>query len=102
MMVILPNHKDSELMFPFEIQGKNFFIDIEVVDAQLEYNILLGRNSIYTMKFGTYTMFHLMMFPHNGKVVMLDQINYHDPKLTVNPDNALPVIGGSLSMTSFS
>ena len=44
-------------------------------------------------------MFHLIMFPHNGKVVMLDQITYHDPRLTVNPDNALPVVGGSLSMT---
>lgn len=41
------------------------------------------------------------MFPHNSKVVTLDQITYHDPKLTMNPKNVLPAVEGSLSMPSF-
>jgi len=42
-------------------------IDIEVVDAPLDYNILLGRSYMYAMKAVSSLVFRTMMFPHAGK-----------------------------------
>ena len=35
---------------PIELEGKTVLINIEVVNAQLEYNLLLGHNYMYTMQ----------------------------------------------------
>ena len=63
---------------PITLAGKTVLIDIEVVDAQLEYNLLLGRSYMYSMRAVASTVFHLMMFHHKGKLVMVDQLTYHD------------------------
>ena len=34
----------------FHLGGKTIVIEVEVVDAPLDYNILLGRNSMYNMQ----------------------------------------------------
>ena len=54
-------------------------IDIEVVNAQLDYNLLLGRSYMYAMLTIVSTVFYLMMLPHEGKIVTVDQLTYHDP-----------------------
>jgi hypothetical protein len=33
-----------------------------------------------------------MMFPHNGKIVTIDQITHYDPNHSANIDNILPLI----------
>ena len=38
------------------------------------------------------TVFHLMMFPHEGKIVMVDQLTYHDPQGLTTPANIIPTI----------
>ena len=73
-------------------------IDIEVVDAQHDYNILLGCSYMYAMKSVTSTAFPLTMFRHEGKIVTLNQLTYHDPKSIVHLDNVLPMLEGSKSM----
>ena len=57
---------------PITLAGKIVLIDIEVINAQLDYNFLLGRSFMYTMRAVTSTVFHLMMFPHEGNIVMVD------------------------------
>nr|KUM45854.1 hypothetical protein ABT39_MTgene2208 [Picea glauca] len=52
---------------PIELEGKMVLIDIEVVDAPLDYNILLGRSYMYAMKAVSSLVFRTMMFPHAGK-----------------------------------
>ena len=47
-------------------------IDIEVINAQLDYNLLLGRSYMYTMRAVASTVFYLMMFPHEGKIAIVD------------------------------
>ena len=59
-------------------------IDVEVIDAQLKYNILLGCGYMYTMKEMASLVFHITMFPFNGKVVTLSQLNYYHPHATTN------------------
>ena len=64
---------------PITFSGKTILIDIEVVNAQLDYNLLLERIYMYAMRVFVSTVFHLMMFPHEGKIVTVDQLTYHDP-----------------------
>ena len=64
---------------PITLARKRVMIDIEVINAQLDYNLLLGRSYMYAMQAVTSTIFLLMMFPHEGKIVTVDQLTYHDP-----------------------
>ena len=58
--------------FNINLIGKYILIDIKVVDTPLDYNILLGRSSLYTMKVASLTIFHLMMLLHEGKITTID------------------------------
>jgi hypothetical protein len=57
-----------------ELGGKTILIDIEVIDAQLDYNILLGCSYMYAMKAVASSVFRTIIFPHNGKIVTIDQV----------------------------
>lgn len=73
-------------------------IDIEVVDAHLNHNILLG---FHYMKAVASSVFHLMMFFHHGNRMFADQLTYSHPKQQSNPDNVLPTLESNKSMPSF-
>jgi hypothetical protein len=77
---------------PVELGGKTILIDIEVIDAQLDYNILLGRTYMYAMKAVASSVFRTIMFPHNGKIVTIDQVSHYEPNPSANLDNILPLI----------
>ena len=77
---------------PFTLAGKTVLIDIEVFNAQLDYNLLLKRSYMYAMRAVASTVFHLMMFPHEGNIVMVDQLTYHDLQGLTVPPNVIPAI----------
>jgi hypothetical protein len=77
---------------PVELGGKTILIDIEVIDAQLDYNILLGRTYMYAMKAVASSVFRTIMFPHNGKIVTIDQVTHYEPNPSASLDNILPLI----------
>ena len=77
---------------PITLVEKIVLIDIEVVNAQLDYNLLLRRIYMYAMRVVESTIFHLMMFPHKGKIVMVDQLTYQDPQGLMKPANVIPMI----------
>jgi len=52
---------------------------------------------MYTMKVITSFVFHLMMFPHEGKVVTLYQLTYYEPQPATNVDNVFPIVGARSS-----
>lgn len=87
---------------PLELGGKVVLVDIKVVNTQLDYNILLSHSYIYTMLKVASTIFQLMMFPYNGKVVTIDNLMCCDSKSSYALDNVLATTEGSLSMPSFS
>ena len=58
--------------FPITLAGKTVLIEIEVFNTQLDYNLLLGRSYMYAMRVVASTIFHLMMFSHKGKIMMVD------------------------------
>jgi hypothetical protein len=77
---------------PIELGGKTILIDIEVINASLDYNILFGRSYMYAMKAVASSIFQTMMFPHNGKIVTIDQVSHYEPNPSANLDNILPLI----------
>jgi hypothetical protein len=58
------------------LEGKSVNVEVEVFDAPLDYNLLLGRNSIDSMFVVVSTLFHVLQFPHQGKVITIDQLAF--------------------------
>jgi hypothetical protein len=58
------------------LEGKSINVEVEVFDVPLDYNFLLGRRWIDSMCAFVSTLFHVLHFPHQGKVVTVDQLAY--------------------------
>jgi len=61
---ILPN-------VPITLRRKTVHVNIIVVRGPLDYNLLLGRDYIYSMGAIVSSLFRVMCFPHEGRVVKL-------------------------------
>jgi hypothetical protein len=61
---------------PITLEGKTFQVKVEVFDAPLDYNLLLGRSWIDSMHAVVSTLFRVVRFPHQGKVVTVDQLAF--------------------------
>ena len=64
---------------------------------QLNYNLLLGRNYMYAMRAVASTMFCLMMFPHDGNIVTMDQLTYHHPHGPTTTEIVIPTVHISIN-----
>jgi hypothetical protein len=62
--------------FPVTLEGKTIQVKVEVFYAPLDYNLLLGRSWIDSMRTVVSTLFHVVRFPHQGKVVTFDQLAF--------------------------
>jgi hypothetical protein len=62
--------------FPIMLEGKTFQVEVEVFDAPLDYNLLLGCSWIDSMHIVVSTLFHVVHFPHQGKVITVDQLAF--------------------------
>jgi hypothetical protein len=62
--------------FPVTLEGKTVQIEVEVFDTPLDYNLLLGRSWVDSMRAVVSTLFYVLRFPHQGKVVTVDQIAF--------------------------
>jgi hypothetical protein len=64
------------LSFPITLECKTVQVEVEVFDALLDYNLLLGRSWVDSMHVVVSTLFRVVHFPHQGKVVTVDQIAF--------------------------
>jgi hypothetical protein len=85
--------------FPIQLGGKTVEVEVEVVDAPLDYNMLLGRNWTYVMIVIVSFIFHTLCFPHEGKIVTIDQLSFarSSPNASLGP--SIPVINNSQPTT---
>jgi len=60
------------LAFPICVGGKVVNNEVEIVDVNLDYNLLLGRNWIYEMDAIVSSLFCILCFPHEGRIVKVD------------------------------
>ena len=72
---------------PITIGGKTICIDVMVVQGPLDFNLLLGRDYVYAMKTIVSTLFRVMHFPHDGKIVTIDQLSFVTPDHRITPSN---------------
>ena len=57
---------DILLAFPVQLGGKTVDVEVEVVDAPLDYNLLLGRNWTYSMIVVMSSIFRTFFFLMKG------------------------------------
>jgi hypothetical protein len=74
-------------------------VEVEVVDAPLDYNLLLGRNWTYAMIVVVSSVFHTLCFPHEGNIVMIDQLSFAYSIPNASLGQSIPVIDNSRSET---
>nr|KUM45357.1 hypothetical protein ABT39_MTgene3430 [Picea glauca] len=56
---------------------------------------------MYAMKVIASIVYRIMMFPHNGKIITIDQLTYYDPKSRLNLDHVLPTLSGNSTIPVF-
>jgi hypothetical protein len=54
-------------------------VEVEVVDSPLDYNLLLGRSWTYAMQVVVAIVFWVLLFPHEGLIVTIDQLPFSRP-----------------------
>jgi hypothetical protein len=72
--------------FPMQLGGKTMCVEVEVVNASLDYNLLLGRSWTYAMQAVVSIVFQVLLFPHKDQIVTIDQLSFSkpDPSLGVS------------------
>jgi hypothetical protein len=61
---------------PVTLEGKTVQVEVEGFDTPLDYNLLLGRSWVDSMHAVVSTLFCVVRFPHQGKVVTVDQLAF--------------------------
>jgi len=77
---------------PVKLVGKTMLIEIEVLNTQLDYNILLDQSYMYKMITITSSVFRIMMFPHEGNNITIDQLTYHEKTTSPTPNGVFPLV----------
>jgi len=77
----------------FELGGKTVEMDVEVIDGNLYYNILLGRPWIYAMASVVSTYFRKIAFPFQGGITIINQQTFLPNSSQVT--RSIPMIHGS-------
>jgi hypothetical protein len=70
-------------------------VDVKVVDAPLEYSLLLGRNWTYAMTAVVSSVFDTLCFPHEGKIVTIDPLSFAHASRNASVGPLIPVIDNS-------
>jgi hypothetical protein len=76
-----------------QLGRKTITIDVEVVDAPLHCNLLLGRSWFYSMTFVASSVFRCVQFLHQGKIVTVVQLDLCTPDVLTPTTNNIPFLG---------
>jgi hypothetical protein len=76
-----------------QLGGKTVIVDVEVVDAPIDYNLLLGRSWFYTMTVIASSMFRCVQLPHQGKIITIDQLDFCTSDARALVTNNIPFLG---------
>ena len=67
-------------------------IEVEVIDAPLDYNLLLGRSWTYAMSSIASVVFRVVVFPHEGKLVTVDQLDFTQKGHMESNESSVPLV----------
>lgn len=60
---------------------KIIYLNVMVVAGPLDYNLLLGRDYVYDMGAIVSTLFRVICFPHEGRIITVDQLSFLGPNI---------------------
>jgi hypothetical protein len=72
---------------------KTIIVDVEVVNAPIDYNLLLGRSWFYSMTVISSSLFQCVQFHHQGKIVTIDQLDFCTLDAHAPTTNNIPFLG---------
>jgi hypothetical protein len=72
--------------------GKTVIVYVGVVHAPLDYNLLLIRSWFYAMTVIASSVFRCVQFPHQGKLVTVDQLDFYTTDARVPATNNIPLL----------
>jgi len=84
--------------FPITLGGKIVYIDIMVVQGGLDFSLLLGCDYIYVMGALVSSLFCVVFFPDDGRIVTIDQLLFFGHQIP--PIQPLSPIGSYLQTMS--
>jgi len=90
-------HHGILMTFPIEIGGNTIFVEVEVVDSPLDYNLLLGHSWFYETTTIVLSIIQVLHFSHQGKIMTIDQLAYYKTKIRTNAGYNVPFVGDSKS-----
>ena len=80
--------------FSIELGGKIVYVDVKFFDASLDYNLILGHSWFYAMTIIISSIFRLLFFPHEGKIVTIDQLDYCMSSAQISTmGTSIPLVG---------
>lgn len=62
--------------FPVTLGGKTIYMEMTVVQGPLDFSLLLGRDYIYATGALFSSLFHVVYFLHDGRMVTIDQLSF--------------------------
>jgi len=65
--------------FPITLGGKTIYIDVSVTQGVSEFSLLLGHDYVYAMGALISSLFRVVSFPHDGKIMTIDQLVFVRP-----------------------
>jgi hypothetical protein len=74
-----------------QLGGKTMCVEVEVVDAPLNYNLFLGWIWTYDMQVVVATVFQVLFFPHKGQIVTIDQLSFSKLDLALGASMVLMI-----------
>ena len=66
-----------------------------MVDALLDYNLLLGTNWFYAMTVVASIIFRTVQFPNLGRIVTINLLDFYTPDVNTSTANNIPMLGKS-------
>ena len=81
--------------FLVQLGGNTVEVDVEVVDVHLDYNLLLGHNWTYAMTITVSSVFCTLCFPHDGKIMMINQLSFLYASLNAYVGSSILVVDNS-------
>ena len=65
-------------------------MDVMVVPGPLDFNMILGRDYTYAMGALVSSLFRVVYFPHEGRIMTIDQLSFFGPDVVADPPSSLP------------
>lgn len=74
---------------PITLGVKIIYINVMVVQVPLDFNLLLGSDYVYITGALFSSLFCVMCFPHEGRIITIDKLSFVSPNLTPNKPTSL-------------